>query len=38
MQQRPNSRAAQFLRPKVLEMVERKLNRHCKGYNTITML
>src|SRR6267143_1766627 len=28
MQQRPNSRAAQFLRPKVLEMVERKLNRH----------
>src|SRR5260370_40625437 len=28
MQQRPNSRAAQFLRPKVMEMVERKLNRH----------
>jgi hypothetical protein len=32
MQQRPNSRAAQFLRPKVLEMVEWKLNRHASRF------
>src|SRR5438477_11855436 len=32
MQQRPNARAAQFLRPKVLEMVERKLNRHASRF------
>jgi hypothetical protein len=32
MQHCADTRAAQFLRPKVLEMVERELNRHASRF------
>jgi len=38
MQQCADARSAQFFRPKILEMIEWKLNGHSEGYNTIMML